>query len=122
MTRATHLFVLLLSTLLRDWRQGDDRAHFFAVAAQTMRRMLIDHGRARVAGKRAASSFGSVCRPSRDGTRCRKAKTCWRSTSALQFAETGLKSGARLVDQPSARSIPDDPGIPAPRRARPLLN
>jgi DNA-directed RNA polymerase specialized sigma24 family protein len=29
-----------------------DRAHFLAVAAQTMRRILIDHARARVAGKR----------------------------------------------------------------------
>jgi RNA polymerase sigma factor (TIGR02999 family) len=30
----------------------NDRAHFFAVAAQTMRRILIDHARARVAEKR----------------------------------------------------------------------
>jgi RNA polymerase sigma-70 factor, ECF subfamily len=30
----------------------EDRAHFFAIAAQTMRRILIDHARARVAGKR----------------------------------------------------------------------
>ena len=30
----------------------NDRAHFFAVAAQTMRRILIDHARARVADKR----------------------------------------------------------------------
>ena len=29
-----------------------DRAHFFAIAAQAMRRILIDHARARVAGKR----------------------------------------------------------------------
>jgi RNA polymerase sigma-70 factor (ECF subfamily) len=29
-----------------------DRAHFFAVAAQAMRRILIDYSRARVAGKR----------------------------------------------------------------------
>jgi RNA polymerase sigma-70 factor, ECF subfamily len=29
-----------------------DRAHFLAVAAQTMRRILIDHARARTAGKR----------------------------------------------------------------------
>jgi RNA polymerase sigma factor (TIGR02999 family) len=29
-----------------------DRAHFFALAAQMMRRILIDHARARVAGKR----------------------------------------------------------------------
>jgi RNA polymerase sigma-70 factor (ECF subfamily) len=29
-----------------------DRAHFFAIAAQMMRRILVDHARARVAGKR----------------------------------------------------------------------
>ena len=29
-----------------------DRAHFFAIAAQTMRRILIDHARARLTGKR----------------------------------------------------------------------
>ena len=29
-----------------------DRAHFFAIVAQTMRRILIDHARARIAGKR----------------------------------------------------------------------
>jgi len=32
-----------------------DRAHFFAVCAQTMRRILIDHARARVAGKRGGA-------------------------------------------------------------------
>lgn len=32
----------------------NDRAHFFAVAAQTMRRVLVDHARARVAEKRGA--------------------------------------------------------------------
>src|SRR5262245_9507115 len=30
----------------------DDRVHFFALAARTMRRILIDHARARVAEKR----------------------------------------------------------------------
>ena len=30
----------------------NDRAHFFAIAAQTMRRILIDHARARIAEKR----------------------------------------------------------------------
>ena len=30
----------------------NNRAHFFAIAAQTMRRILIDHARARIAGKR----------------------------------------------------------------------
>src|SRR5262245_25458302 len=32
-----------------DWR---DRTHFFAVAARVMRRILVDHARARRAGKR----------------------------------------------------------------------
>lgn len=30
----------------------NDRAHFFAIAARTMRRILIDHARARVTGRR----------------------------------------------------------------------
>ena len=34
-----------------------DRAHFFAIAAQTMRRILIDHARARVAGERGGQQF-----------------------------------------------------------------
>ena len=33
----------------------NDRAHFFAIAAQTMRRILIDHARARVADKRGGA-------------------------------------------------------------------
>ena len=34
-----------------------DRAHFFAIAAQTMRRVLIDHARARVATKRGGPQW-----------------------------------------------------------------
>jgi RNA polymerase sigma factor (TIGR02999 family) len=33
----------------------ENRAHFMAIAAQTMRRILIDHARARVAGKRGGA-------------------------------------------------------------------
>lgn len=33
-----------------------DRAHFFALAARTMRRILVDYARARVAGKRGAGA------------------------------------------------------------------
>lgn len=36
----------------RDWR---DRAHFFAVAAETMRKLLVDHARARLAAKRGGN-------------------------------------------------------------------
>ena len=45
-----------------DWQS---RAHFYGVAAQTMRRILIDHARARLSGKRA----GGVRRFSLDETR-----------------------------------------------------
>ena len=34
-----------------DWR---DRTHFYGIAAQMMRRVLVDHARARLAGKRGA--------------------------------------------------------------------
>jgi len=42
----------------------NDRAHFFAVAAQTMRHILIDHARARVADKRGGDQqrVEPVCR------------------------------------------------------------
>jgi RNA polymerase sigma factor (TIGR02999 family) len=43
------LYVRLLGNQSLDFA---DRAHFFAVAAQTMRRILIDYARARVADKR----------------------------------------------------------------------
>jgi RNA polymerase sigma factor (TIGR02999 family) len=37
-----------------------DRAHFFAIAAQAMRRMLVDHARARVAVKRGAGAAAAA--------------------------------------------------------------
>ena len=36
--------------------QWQDRAHFFAVAAQQMRRILVDHARAQKAGKRGGGA------------------------------------------------------------------
>jgi RNA polymerase sigma-70 factor, ECF subfamily len=42
-------FVRLVDTRTVDWQ---DRAHFFAVAARTMRRILVDAARARVSWKR----------------------------------------------------------------------
>jgi RNA polymerase sigma factor (TIGR02999 family) len=43
------LYLRLLGSEATAYR---DRAHFFAIAAQTMRRILIDYARARVAEKR----------------------------------------------------------------------
>ena len=41
----------------RDW---DGRGHFFAAAAQAMRRILVDHARARLAAKRGAGRRATV--------------------------------------------------------------
>src|SRR5208337_3104844 len=45
------LYLKLFSGEPVEWR---NRAHFFAVAAQQLRRLLIDHARARMAEKRGA--------------------------------------------------------------------
>jgi RNA polymerase sigma-70 factor, ECF subfamily len=38
----------------------ENRAHFFAIAARTMRRLLVDHARRRVAGKRGGEDIQQV--------------------------------------------------------------
>lgn len=43
---------LYLRMLEQERAQWQDRAHFFAVAAKMMRRILVDHARKQVAGKR----------------------------------------------------------------------
>jgi len=43
-------FMRLLGQTRVDWQ---DRSHFFAIAARTMRRVLVDHARSRLADKRA---------------------------------------------------------------------
>ena len=40
----------------RDARQWENRAHFFGVAAQAMRHILVDYARARVAAKRGGAA------------------------------------------------------------------
>lgn len=41
----------------RDEPQWENRAHFFAVAARMMRRILVDHSRRRGAEKRGGAAF-----------------------------------------------------------------
>jgi RNA polymerase sigma-70 factor (ECF subfamily) len=47
------LYLRLVEQNRASWQ---NRAHFFAVAAQIMRRILVDHARAQVAAKRGGSS------------------------------------------------------------------
>uniref|UniRef100_Q01P44 RNA polymerase, sigma-24 subunit, ECF subfamily n=1 Tax=Solibacter usitatus (strain Ellin6076) TaxID=234267 RepID=Q01P44_SOLUE len=53
-TALVHEAYLRLVDIAQD--QWQDRAHFFAVAAQTMRRILVDGARARMAGKRGGEA------------------------------------------------------------------
>jgi RNA polymerase sigma-70 factor (ECF subfamily) len=46
------LWIRLVGSALAPYQ---NRAHFFAIAAQTMRRILIDHARARIAEKRGGA-------------------------------------------------------------------
>lgn len=47
------VYCKLVTSPVGDWK---DRAHFFAVAAQCMRRTLVDHARSRLAGRRGAGA------------------------------------------------------------------
>ena len=74
-----------------------DRAHFFAIAAQTMRRILIDHARARVAGKRGGEQR-RVSLSAVDG---------WAAaTSSEQLIDLDhLLSALATADPPAARVV-----------------
>jgi len=47
---------LYLRMVDQDRAQWQDRSHFFAVAAKMMRRLLVDHARKRVTGKRGSGA------------------------------------------------------------------
>jgi len=47
---------LYLKLVDQERAQWQDRAHFFTVAAKMMRRILVDHARKRVAGKRGSGA------------------------------------------------------------------
>lgn len=51
-TELVHEAYLRLQPVSADWR---DRVHFFAVAARVMRRVLVDHARARARAKRGGA-------------------------------------------------------------------
>jgi RNA polymerase sigma factor (TIGR02999 family) len=51
-------YLRLCQVPLVDW---NDRAHFYAVCAQMMRRILVDHARARCAEKRGSGMLVTLC-------------------------------------------------------------
>jgi RNA polymerase sigma factor (TIGR02999 family) len=69
-------FLRLVDQSRADWR---NRAQFFGVAAQLMRRLLVDHARRRCAGKRGipVTLNEGICQRGAEPT---KAKKSWRYT------------------------------------------
>lgn len=80
----------LVDQRVTDW---NDRVHFFAAASRIIRRLLVDHARARAAGKRG------------DG---RRPLHFSRTSASASASASGSGSDAGLVDPPAA-----DPGLDA---------
>lgn len=59
-TALVHEAYIRMTSQRMDWH---DRAHFMAIAAKTMRRVLIDHARKRLAGKRGKGESIAVTGP-----------------------------------------------------------
>lgn len=87
-------YLKLVNLKSADWH---DRAHFFAVAAQVMRRILVDHARKRIAGKRGggfevlALDEALVFSPERS-------QELVRLDEALQRLEAKDKRASRVVE------------------------
>lgn len=62
-TALVHEAFLRMASQKMEWR---DRSHFLAIAAQTMRRILVDHARRRLAGKRGRGERFMVTAPPAD--------------------------------------------------------
>jgi len=77
-----------------NWK---DRAHFFAVAAQVMRRILVDHARRRIAGKRGG---GHEMLPLEEGLvfSPQRSQELVRLDEALQKLETEDERAARIIE------------------------
>jgi RNA polymerase sigma factor (TIGR02999 family) len=78
-------YLRLVDVRAVDWQ---DRAHFMAVAAQTMRRVLIDAARARAAEKRGGDmqrvdqgasgvDLDGIPAPETDRARSARSMSCW---------------------------------------------
>ena len=74
-----------------------NRAHFFAVAGQVMRRLLVDHARTRSAAKRGVAADRSAGRRRRAGRR-QERRICSPSTRALDKLAALDPRQARLVE------------------------
>ena len=93
-----------------DWK---NRAHFFAVAAQAMRRILVDHARARLADKRGAGarpvSLSGIEAPDHDDVGVLELHEALEALQALDprqarivelryFAGLGIEETAEAID------------------------
>ena len=75
-----------------------NRAQFFGVAAQMMRRILVDHARAHQAEKRGGQQFGSSLVDGGRGLRRGPTSTCSRVNEALERLAGSTSSRRSIVE------------------------
>ena len=84
-------YLRLVDQQVVEWQ---DRAHFFAVAAQVMRHILIDHARSHLYGKRGA---GAQHVPLDDAAGVKSGRrNWWRLTARLRVLPRSTSAKARL--------------------------
>ena len=76
----------------------NNRAHFAAVAAQTMRRILIDHARARIAAKRGGEQWRVSLTAVEDWSPGRQSEDMLALDEALAKLERNDPRAARVVE------------------------
>ena len=81
---------------LVDWKdiQWADRAHFFGMAANMMRRVLVDHARSRDRVKRGGEAI-QVSFVEAAHVPALNARTCWRWTKSCSGSRKSIRERAR---------------------------
>jgi RNA polymerase sigma factor (TIGR02999 family) len=87
-------YLRLVDLKVISWQ---DRAHFFAISANVMRRILVDAARARAAGKRGGRNLKLVLNESIDGAPLRS-KQLIRLDDALQALSQSDERKAKVVE------------------------
>ena len=81
----------------RDSQHWESRGHFFAAAAEAMRRILVDRAGTAKRLKRGGGRQRVDFSPHRDCAWIRRKMTCWRWTKRLSSLRPTTKLGANLV-------------------------
>ncbi len=79
-----------------DGGAGTSRAHFFALSARVMRQVVVDHARARLAGKRGGGTFALIDSDAAEASSYQALLGFAQELAALERVDARL---ARLIEQ-----------------------